>query len=53
MPLVAYQQAGHDAAVAGMCAALGETAYAAAWAEGRALPLEAAITLALEDQTAW
>jgi hypothetical protein len=30
-------------------AALGEAAFAAAWAEGQALPLEDAITLALQD----
>jgi non-specific serine/threonine protein kinase len=42
------QRAGHDHAVAAMQAALGEASLAAAWVEGRALPLEAAIALALE-----
>jgi hypothetical protein len=32
-------------------AALGEEAFAVAWAEGRTLPLEAAVALALEDHT--
>ena len=40
--------AGHERAVLLMRAALGEEAFAAAWAEGRALPLEEAIALALE-----
>jgi hypothetical protein len=38
-----------DRQVAAVRAALGEEAFAAAWAEGRALPLEEAIALALED----
>jgi len=31
---------------------LGETAFAAAWAQGRALPLERALALALEERWA-
>ena len=40
---------GHDQAVQAMRAALGEEAFAAAWAEGQALPLEEAVALALEE----
>jgi tetratricopeptide (TPR) repeat protein len=47
-----YQRAGHDEAVQAMRAALGEEAFAAAWAEGRALPLDEAIALALEQASA-
>jgi hypothetical protein len=32
--------------------ALGEAAFAATWAEGRALPLEEAVALALQDTDA-
>jgi hypothetical protein len=42
---------GHDQAVAAMRAALGEAGFAAAWVEGRALPLDEAIALALEGST--
>jgi non-specific serine/threonine protein kinase len=53
VPLRPVQQAGHDQAVQAMRATLGEEAFAAAWAVGRALPLEAAIAMALEaDPTA-
>jgi tetratricopeptide (TPR) repeat protein len=38
---------GHDQAVQAMRGELGEEAFAAAWAEGRALPLDEAVTLAL------
>jgi hypothetical protein len=38
----------HDRAVQSMRAALGEEAFDAAWARGRVLSLEQAITLALE-----
>jgi tetratricopeptide (TPR) repeat protein len=48
VPLPPEQQAVHDRAVQAMRAALGEDAFAAAWAEGRALPLEEVIALALE-----
>jgi hypothetical protein len=39
--------AGHEQVVRAMRAALGEEAFAAAWAEGRVLPLDEAVTLAL------
>jgi hypothetical protein len=48
VPLLLERWACHDQAVAAMRAALGEEVFAAAWAEGRALPLEQAIVLALE-----
>jgi hypothetical protein len=32
-------------------AALGEAAFAAAWAEGRAMPLDEAVAYALEEET--
>jgi predicted ATPase len=51
VPLLPEQQADHDQAVQAMRAMLGEGDFAAAWAEGRALPLEAAIGLALEAAT--
>jgi hypothetical protein len=43
---------GHDQAVAAMRGALGVEAFAAAWAEGRALPLDEAVALALEHTDA-
>jgi non-specific serine/threonine protein kinase len=43
---------GHEQAVGAMRAALGEAAFAAAWAEGRALPLDEAVALALEQAAA-
>jgi predicted ATPase/DNA-binding SARP family transcriptional activator len=46
IPLSAMSQDDHDRAVRAMQATLGEEAFAAAWAEGRALPLEEAIALA-------
>jgi hypothetical protein len=49
VPLAPDQRADHTRAVQAMRAALGEAAFAAAWVEGRALPLEAAIALALES----
>jgi non-specific serine/threonine protein kinase len=48
MPLRLYQRAVHEQAVAAMRAALGEEGFAAAWAAGRALPLEEAVALGLE-----
>jgi tetratricopeptide (TPR) repeat protein len=41
-------RAGHERAVEAMRVALGEEGFAAAWAEGRALSLEAAVALALK-----
>jgi len=46
-PLAPGQQARHDHAVASVRAAYGEADFAAAWAEGEALPLEQAIVEAL------
>jgi tetratricopeptide (TPR) repeat protein len=47
-PLPPDERAGHASAVQVARTALGEERFAAAWAEGRALPLEEAIALALE-----
>jgi hypothetical protein len=52
LPLRAPEQADQERAIAAMRAVLGEDAFAVAWAEGRALPLEEAVALALEDHTA-
>jgi non-specific serine/threonine protein kinase len=49
-PLLPGLQAGHAQALQAMGAALGEEEFAAAWGEGRALPLEEAVALALEGQ---
>jgi hypothetical protein len=49
-PLAPSLRAGHARAARDLREALGETAFAAAWAKGRALPLEEAIILALEGQ---
>jgi non-specific serine/threonine protein kinase len=48
LPLAPEQRAGHNQAVQAVRDALGEEAFAAAWAAGRTLPLEEAIALALE-----
>jgi hypothetical protein len=48
VPLRPDQRAGYDQALQAMLTALGEEAFAAAWAVGRALPLEQAIALALQ-----
>jgi non-specific serine/threonine protein kinase len=48
MALHPVLQSGHEQAVQAMRAALGEEAFAAAWAAGRVLPLDEAVTLALE-----
>jgi len=48
-PLTPAERGDHDRAVAATRAALGEAAFAAAWAEGRVLPLEEAVALALAD----
>jgi hypothetical protein len=47
--LLANQRAGHEQAVQTARAALGEPAFAAAWAEGRALSLEQVVALVLDD----
>jgi hypothetical protein len=52
VPVASDWQAGHEQAVRAMRAALGEEAFAAAWAEGRALSPEDAVALALEDTDA-
>src|SRR5205807_7594691 len=48
-PLPPADRAEHDRSVAAVRTSLGDQACAAAWAEGRALPLEEAIHLALEE----
>jgi non-specific serine/threonine protein kinase len=51
VPLLPDQRAGHESVVQAMRAVLGDAAFDAAWAEGRALPPEeaVAVALALED----
>jgi predicted ATPase/transcriptional regulator with XRE-family HTH domain len=52
IPLTPDKRADHEQAVQAIRVVLGEGAFAAAWAEGRALPLDEAIALALvADQT--
>jgi predicted ATPase/class 3 adenylate cyclase len=51
-PLTHLEQAGYDRSVAAVRTALGEAAFAAAWAERRALSLEQAIGFALEERDA-
>jgi tetratricopeptide (TPR) repeat protein len=48
VPMRPYQRSAHDQAVRAIRAALGEDRFTGAWAEGRALPLEDAVLLALE-----
>jgi hypothetical protein len=48
-PLPPADRAEHDRSVAAVRTALGEEAFAAAWAEGRALTLEHAVAFALAD----
>jgi hypothetical protein len=52
VPLSPDSRLGHDQALQAMDATLGERACAAAWAAGRAMPLDQAITLALSDTSA-
>jgi predicted ATPase/Tfp pilus assembly protein PilF len=52
VPLPPEQRAGHGQAMQAMRAALGEEAFAATWAEGRAMALHEAIALALEGAPA-
>jgi predicted ATPase/DNA-binding SARP family transcriptional activator len=48
-PLMAFLPAGREAAVALVRGALAPAAFATAWAQGRALPLEAAVAEALRE----
>ena len=48
IPVPASEREDHDRAVAATRTALGETAFAAAWAAGRALPVEEAVNEALQ-----
>jgi tetratricopeptide (TPR) repeat protein len=48
-PLLRSRRADHEQQVAAVHADLGEEAFAAAWAEGRALTLEHAVAFALAD----
>jgi hypothetical protein len=48
-PLAPGDRAEHDRSVAAARAALGENAFAAAWAEGRAMDLDQAIADALAE----
>jgi len=50
-PLTPGERGDHDRAIAALRAVLGEAAFAAAWAEGRALPLDEAIALALAESS--
>jgi hypothetical protein len=51
VPLHPPERASHDQAVQAMRAALGDAAFAGAWAEGHALSLDEAVALALGDVT--
>ncbi len=48
-PLPPSERASHDSDIAGVRAALGEEAFATAWAQGRAMTLEQAIEYALKE----
>jgi non-specific serine/threonine protein kinase len=50
VPLAPAARSDQDQAVRALRSTLGEEAFAAAWAEGRAMPLEEAIALALDEQ---
>jgi hypothetical protein len=52
VPVMPDRKDGHEQAVQAMRAALGEEVFAA-WAEGRALPVEEAVALALGDHASW
>ena len=52
MPLPPVLQPLHEQFVQGLRAALGEETFASAWAEGRSLPLDEALALALEGHDA-
>jgi hypothetical protein len=49
VPMPPYQRAGHDQSVATLYAALGEEAFALAWAAGATLSLERALAVALAE----
>jgi hypothetical protein len=49
VPMPPYQRAGHDRSVATLHAALGEEAFALAWAAGATLSLERALAVALAE----
>jgi predicted ATPase/Tfp pilus assembly protein PilF len=51
VPISPEQRTSHDQAVQAMRGALGEEAFAAAWAAGRAMPLDQAISLALSHRS--
>jgi tetratricopeptide (TPR) repeat protein len=51
-PRAPVERAEYERSVAAVRTALGEAAFAAAWAAGRAMPLEDAVALALEPATA-
>jgi non-specific serine/threonine protein kinase len=48
-PLLPREQEEHDDGVAALREALGEAAFAAAWAEGRSMSMEQALAYALEE----
>jgi hypothetical protein len=48
-PLPSADRAEHDRSVTAAHTALGKAAFASAWAEGRAMPLEEAVRVALEE----
>jgi hypothetical protein len=50
VPLAPAARSDQDQAVQALRATLGEEAFAAAWAEGRAMPLEEAVALALDAE---
>ena len=50
--LVPAERAAHQVGVAGVRAALREPGFANAWAEGRSMPLDAAVELSLADASA-
>jgi predicted ATPase/class 3 adenylate cyclase len=49
-PVPSRERAGHDQSVAAARVALGDEAFARAWAEGRAMTLEQAVAYALDEQ---
>jgi hypothetical protein len=48
-PLLPADRAEHDRSIAAVRATLGESAFAAAWAEGWAMPFDQAVAYALEE----